>query len=177
MTTFYRRIFKSQQTGVAVIRELLQSMFVGEMLLAGNRIWIVSPWISNIVLIDNRSGNFDTLNPEWGRREIRLLDVLIALMTRGSHVVIVTRNLDTNMGFLNGLRDMTERNALEHQVIIKTGNLLHTKGILLSKSLLIGSMNLTYSGLVMNDEWIQFSIDPEDIANTRLEFDKYLEGE
>jgi phosphatidylserine/phosphatidylglycerophosphate/cardiolipin synthase-like enzyme len=176
MTALYRRIFKSQQTGVAIIRELLQSMFVGEMLRAGERIWIVSPWVSNVVLIDNRSGNFDTLNPEWSRREIRLVDVLIALMARGSHVVIVTRALDTNTGFLNALRDKAEDHALEHQVVIKTDDLLHTKGILLSKSLLIGSMNLTYNGLEMNDEWIQFSIDPDDIANTRLEFDKYLEG-
>jgi phosphatidylserine/phosphatidylglycerophosphate/cardiolipin synthase-like enzyme len=177
MTALYRRIFKSQQTGVAVIRELLQSMFVGEMLRAGDRIWIVSPWVSNVMLIDNRSGNFDTLNPEWSRREIRLLDILNALMARGSNIVIVTRNLDTNTAFLNGLRDIAERNAFENQVVIKTSNLLHTKGILLSKSLLVGSMNLTYTGLEMNDEWIQFSIDSEDIANTRLEFDKYLEGE
>lgn len=177
MTAMYRRIFKSQQTGVAVIRDLLQSMFVGEMLRAGDKIWIVSPWVSNIVLIDNRSGNFDTLNPEWSRREIRLIDVLIALMARGSSVVIVTRNLDANTSFLNGLRESAERNALEHKVVIKTSNLLHTKGILLSKSLLTGSMNLTYTGLEMNDEWIQFSIDPEDIANTRLELDKYSEDE
>ncbi|MFH0957351.1 MAG: phospholipase D-like domain-containing protein DpdK [Pseudomonadota bacterium] len=177
MKTLYRRIFKNQQTGVATIRELLQSMFVGEMLRAGERIWIVSPWISNVVLIDNRSGNFDTLNPEWSRREIRLVDVVIALMARGSHIVIVTRHLDTtNTGFLDKLRDETERYGLENQLTTNTKSLLHTKGILLSKSLLMGSMNLTYYGLEMNDEWIQFSIDPDDIASTRLEFGKYLEG-
>ncbi|RJQ27564.1 phosphatidylserine/phosphatidylglycerophosphate/cardiolipin synthase family protein [Candidatus Parcubacteria bacterium] len=175
MKAFYRRIFKSQQTGVATIRELLQSMFVGEMLRVEEQIWIVSPWISNVVLIDNRSGNFDTLNPEWGRREIRLVDVLIALMARGSQIVIVTRNLDTNTGFLDKLRDETERYGLEHQLTINIKSLLHTKGILLSKSLLLGSMNLTYNGLEMNDEWIQFSIDPHDIASTRLEFGKYME--
>jgi len=176
MTALYRRIFKSQQTGVAVICELLQSMFVGEMLRAGGTIWIVSPWVSNVVLIDNRSGNFDTLNPEWSRREIRLLDILVALMSRGTRVVIVTRDVDTNSGFLDGLRDIVEAHALERQIVVKTDKFLHTKGILLSESLLMGSMNLTYNGLAMNDEWIQFSIDPDDVANTRLEFDKYLEG-
>jgi phosphatidylserine/phosphatidylglycerophosphate/cardiolipin synthase-like enzyme len=176
MTVHYRRIFKSQQTGVATIRELLQTMFVGEMLLVGKKIWIVSPWISNVVLIDNRSGNFDTLNPEWSRREIRLVDVLVALMARGCHVVIVTRDLETNRGFINGLRDMAERNALESQATIKIHDALHTKGILLSKCLLMGSMNLTYNGLEMNDEWIQFSIDSEDIAKTRLEFSMYTAG-
>jgi phosphatidylserine/phosphatidylglycerophosphate/cardiolipin synthase-like enzyme len=173
MTALYRRIFKSQQTGVATIRELLQTMFVGELLLAGEKIWIVSPWVSNVVLIDNRTGNFDSLNPEWGRQEIRLVDVLIALMARGSHVVIVTRDLETNIGFINGLRHMSEQHALEAQMTIKMNDSLHTKGILLSNSLLMGSMNLTYNGIEMNDEWIQFSIDSEDIAKTRLEFATY----
>jgi phosphatidylserine/phosphatidylglycerophosphate/cardiolipin synthase-like enzyme len=176
VTVHYRRIFKSQHTGVATIRELLQTMFVGEMLLVGEKIWIVSPWVSNVVLIDNRAGNFDTLNPEWSRREIRLVDVLVALMARGCHVVIVTRDLETNRGFINQLSDISERNALESHVTIKTHNPLHTKGILLSKCLLMGSMNLTYNGLEMNDEWIQFSIDSEDIAKTRLEFSTYTAG-
>jgi phosphatidylserine/phosphatidylglycerophosphate/cardiolipin synthase-like enzyme len=176
MKTFYRRLFKTQQTGIATIRELLQTMFVGEILLVGDKIWIVSPWVSNVVLIDNRSGNFDTLNPEWSRREIRLIDVLIALMARGSHVVIVTRNLDTNTSFINAFKAMTEQYALESYMTIKIHDVLHTKGILLSKSLLIGSMNLTYNGIEINDEWIQFSIDPEDIAKTRLEFSLYTEA-
>ena len=174
MTIFYRRIFKSQETGVATIKELLQTMFVGEMLLTGSDVWIVSPWISNIVLIDNRTGNFDNLNPEWNRREIRLIDVLIALMVRGSRVIIVTRDLDSNSNFLNGIKDLADSNYLESQLTIKIRNELHTKGILLSKSLLMGSMNITYNGLEMNDEWIQFSIDPPDIADTRLQFERYL---
>ncbi|MDR4515827.1 MAG: phospholipase D family protein [Nitrosomonas sp.] len=175
MKVLYRRIFKSQHTGVAALRELLQMMFVGEMLRAGEKIWIVSPWISNVVLIDNRSGNFDTLNPEWSRREIRLIDVLLALMARGSQVVMVTRDTETNTPFINKLKDMTEQFALESELTIKLQEQLHTKGILLSNSLLTGSMNLTYNGLEMNDEWIQFSIDPEDIAKSRLEFNIYLE--
>ena len=175
MNYLYRRIFKSQLTGSATTRELLQTMFVAEMLQAGSTLYIVSPWVSNVLLIDNRSGNFDSLNPEWGRREIRLTDVLVALMTRGSKVVIVTRNLENNMGFLRNLRDLVDRHALEGQVTIKINDLLHTKGILLSRSLLIGSMNLTYNGLEMNDEWIEYSLDPEDVARTRLEFATYLE--
>jgi len=174
MSLLYRRIFKSQQTGVATIRELLQTMFVGELLLVGERIWIVSPWISNVVLVDNRAGNFDALNPEWGRREIRLVDVLSALMTRGCHINIVTRNIDANRAFINAVREMSELGGLESNLTIAFHESLHTKGILLATSLLMGSMNLTYNGLEMNEEWIQFSIDPEDISKTRLEFDKYL---
>ncbi len=176
MTALYRRIFKSQQTGSATIRELLQSMFVGEMLGSGKRIWIVSPWVSNIVLIDNRSGNFDSLSQEWGRREVRLADVLIGLMARGAEVVLVTRDLETNTPFISRMKEAATMRAVDEQLIVRLDPLLHTKGILLSRSLLIGSMNLTYNGLEMNDEWIQFSIDPPDIADTRLEFAKYVEA-
>lgn len=175
MTYLYRRIFKSQVTGSATIRELMQSMFVGEMLRTGTAIWVVSPWVSNVVLIDNRSGNFDSLNPEWGRREVRLADVLIALTTRGAEVNIVTRNEESNKVFLSKLRDLVQQHALESRVIVTIHNELHTKGILLSQSLLIGSMNLTYSGLTINDEWIEYSLDKEDLARTRLEFARYVE--
>jgi len=37
-------------------------------------------------------------------------------------------------------------------------------------------MNLTYNGLEINDESIEFCIDAEDIARTRLELAFYLEG-
>ena len=69
-----RRIFKSAVTSQNLIRELLQMMFLGELLApGGQRAWLVSPWISNIVLFDNRAGGFGTINPEWGNREIRLI--------------------------------------------------------------------------------------------------------
>jgi phosphatidylserine/phosphatidylglycerophosphate/cardiolipin synthase-like enzyme len=173
MTNTYRRIFKSQVTGSETIRELLQSMFVGEMLQPGGSICIASPWVSNIVLIDNRSGAFDSLNPEWGRRELRLTDILITLMTRCTQVAVITRRQESNAAFLNELNDLTARYGLESSVTVTIRETLHTKGLLLSQSLLLGSMNLTYSGLTINDEWIEFSLDPEDVARTKLEFAQY----
>ncbi|MGJ9418666.1 phospholipase D-like domain-containing protein DpdK [Massilia sp. CMS3.1] len=174
MTYLYRRIFKSQAAGATTIAELLQSMFVAEMLMSEGDLWIVSPWISNVVLIDNRSGNFDSMNPEWGRREVRLVDVLIALMSRGATVNVVTRSDETNRVFIGRLQDMARQLALEDYVSITVREKLHTKGVLLSNSLLMGSMNLTYYGMQINDEWVEFSLDPEDLAATRLEFKQYL---
>ena len=176
MTIYYRRIFKHQQTGVATIKELLQSMFIGELLQTGHEIWLVSPWISNVVLIDNRTGNFDTLNLEWGRKEIRLIEVLVVLMSRNCKVNILTKSDEqSNIPFINQLIETANQNFVNYFLNIKVSDKLHTKGILLSKSLLMGSMNLTYNGLEMNDEWIQFSIDPEDISKTRSEFSTYID--
>jgi hypothetical protein len=38
--------------------------------------------------------------------------------------------------------------------------------------LLSGSMNFTYSGINRNDEHLRLSIDSEDIADARLEFEE-----
>ena len=169
----HRRIFKTQLTGVETLKELLQSMFVAELLRPAGPVWIVSPWVSNVVLIDNRSGNFDALNPEWGRREVRLADVLGALMNRGSDVRIVTRNDESNRGFLTRLREIAAQQGVTEKVKITLHDPVHTKGILLSNSLLMGSMNLTYNGMVINDESVEFSVDRSDVARTRLEFALY----
>jgi phosphatidylserine/phosphatidylglycerophosphate/cardiolipin synthase-like enzyme len=177
MKALYRRVFKNQNTGIAAIRELLQMMFIGEFLINSERVWVVSPWVGNIVLIDNRAGCFDALNPEWGRREIRLIDVLLSLMSKGAEVLLVTRKNEINEPFLIDIKQRSIDSGVRDQLKIVTKQKLHTKGVLLSESLLLGSMNLTYSGLEINDEWIQYSIDREDIAKTRLEFDEYLNNE
>jgi hypothetical protein len=169
----YRRIFKTQLTGSAVIRELLQTMFVGDMLRPGSDAWIVSPWVSNVVLLDNRSGDFDALNPEWGRREVRLNDVLLSLLTRGRRVTVITRDEEPSRKFLRDLQELADQHLLTDQLEVVVRDRLHTKGILLTDALLLGSMNLTYSGLQINDEWIEYSRDTEDIARARMEFATY----
>ena len=65
--------------------------------------------------------------------------------------------------------------ALEDCVELHVRKQLHTKGILLTSSLLMGSMNLTYNGMVINDEWVEFSLDSQDLARTKLEFMQYME--
>ena len=176
MKILSRRIFKTQTTGATTIQELLQSMFVAEVLQPSEEIWVVSPWISNVVLIDNRTGNFDALNPEWGRREVRLAEVLATLMARGTHVHIVTRSDASNDSFRTRIAEVARENGLDEQLSVLIHNQLHTKGILLGGCLLMGSMNLTYNGMVINDEWVEFSIDPQELARTRLEFRHYQEG-
>ena len=95
-----RRIFKTAVTSQNVVREVLQLMFVSEFLTRGEEVWLVSPWISNIVLLDNRAGGFDAINPEWRRREIRLVDVAIQILSSGGRVTVVSRPDEHNKRFL-----------------------------------------------------------------------------
>ena len=96
-----RRIFKSAVTSQNLIRELLQLMFIGELLSPSDeRAWLVSPWISNVMLFDNRAGGFNIVNPDWGNREVRLVEVMITLMSRGTHLGICT-SFDDHVYYLN----------------------------------------------------------------------------
>lgn len=177
MNVLYRRIFKTKTTGVDTIQELMQTMFVAEVMQPGDDIWIVSPWISNVVLIDNRSGNFDALNPEWGRREIRLVDVLVTLMNFGTKVHIVTRNDSSNDSFRTRIAELAGEHDLEDSLTVNIHDQLHTKGILLTRCLLMGSMNLTYNGMIILDECVELSIDESDLIRTKLEFARYEDGQ
>ncbi|NBZ89647.1 phospholipase D-like domain-containing protein DpdK [Stagnihabitans tardus] len=173
-----RRIFKSAVTSQNLIRELLQMMFLGELIAPGlDRVWLVSPWISNVILFDNRSGGFGAINPEWGSREIRLIEAAVSLMVRGTPLGIAT-SLDVhNDTFLTSIRDMAEEEGVLDRLLIVKRRHLHTKGVLLQRGLLTGSMNLTHNGLELNDEMVVFDTLPKTLAEARLTFESYAEAE
>src|SRR5262245_50970873 len=107
-----RRIFKSVVTSPKIIQELVTLMMVGELLDPGTVVWIVSPWISDVPLLDNRAGSFDAINPEWGQREIRLTDLSVQLMAGGNELKIVTRPAAHNREFLRRLQDAADAAAV-----------------------------------------------------------------
>ncbi len=167
-----RRIFKTATTGHDEIKELLQFMFTGELLAPAEELWLVSPWISDVVIIDNRSGLFSSLNPSWGFREIRLSEILTQLLSMGVRAVIVTRPGESQR-FLSQLRYQVDSIGLLNSLTVILRENLHIKGILCGNCLLTGSMNFTYYGLELNDEQITFETDSEAIAGARIEFRSY----
>lgn len=168
-----RRIFRSNATSQDVVRELLQIMCLAEMLAPSPEVWMVSPWISDFVLLDNRGGRFDAINPQWQRREIRLVDYALQLMTNRTRLIIITRPDSHNQTFLERLDDRAHEAGLADQLDVLLRKRLHTKGILTEGGLLLGSMNLTYSGLELNEESVTYDTSPEQIAKARVEFAAY----
>lgn len=168
-----RRIFRSAATSQDVVRELLQIMWLAELMAPSEEVWLVSPWISDFVLLDNRGGRFDSINPQWQRREIRLVDYAVQLMAAGTTVVVVTRPDSHNLTFLGRLEDRTVESGLEGKLHVLKRERLHTKGILTSGGILMGSMNLTYSGLELNEESVYYETSSEAIAKARVEFSHY----
>lgn len=171
-----RRIFRSSITSQNVIRELLQLIFVAEIIAPSDTIWFVSPWISDVVLFENRTGGFDCINPEWRGRDVRVSDVALHLLTSGSRVVLVTRSDEHNRAFVERLVDMAGESGVDRNLVTVLRDSLHTKGILLGGGVLLGSMNLTYNGLEINDEFVEFDTAGESVGSARLAFEAYLDG-
>ena len=173
-----RRIFKSAVTSQNLIRELLQLILLGELMApGGERVWFVSPWISNVAILDNRAAGFSAVNPEWGAREIRLVEIAVELMARGCPVGVATGLDEHNVAFLDALLEGTAEAGLSEKLIIIRRKNLHTKGILLRRGLLIGSMNITYRGLELNDEALVYDTTVQSLAQARISFESYLEAQ
>jgi phosphatidylserine/phosphatidylglycerophosphate/cardiolipin synthase-like enzyme len=175
MTFETRRIFKSAVTSQNLIRELLQLMFLGEYLApGGDRAWLVSPWVSNVVLLDNRAGSYSSINPDWRQGEIRLAELMTDLMARGTSLGLATSRDAHNEPFIERLTTAAQENAVAEKLTVVRRQHLHTKGILVKRGLLTGSMNLTYRGLELNDEVVVYDTVPKTLAEARLNFESYL---
>ena len=169
-----RRIFQRKGTSQNLVRELLQMMFLGEMLAPGpDRACLVSPWISNVVIFDNRAGGFKAINPDWGSREIRLIEVIVDIMARGKSFGIATNHSDHNDSFINELTSLVSEFGLTKNLEITRRENLHIKGLLLQKGVLSGSMNFTYSGFEINEESVLFETSADSLARMQINFGTY----
>lgn len=169
-----RRIFKTAQTGQNEVKELLQFMFVGEILSPGGNIWLVTPWISNVPILDNRADSFKSLDPSWGQRVICLSEIITRLLGLGSEVIIVTRPDEHCKQFILRLKETMDECGVKSKLRVIFREELHIKGFLTETGLLTGSMNLTHNGLDLLDEQVTFDTDLKDIAEARINFEAYL---
>ena len=67
-----RVIRKSRAQSSQEVFDLLAAMFAAEMVRPSACVWVVSPWISDVGLLDNAAGDFPALT-RFGRRQIRLV--------------------------------------------------------------------------------------------------------
>ncbi len=133
--------------------------------------------VSNVVILDNRAAGFSSLNPDWGERELRLVEILVYLMSRGTSLGVATSFDKHNDSLIALLSESAKDASVADRLAIVQRKSLHTKGILASRGLLTGSMNLTFNGLEINDEHVIFDSTPQSIAQARLAFESYLDRE
>jgi hypothetical protein len=159
-----RVVRKSLRSGVRDAQCLLESIFIAELLKPSDHLWLVSPWISNICVLDNRAGTFAALLPDAGEREIRLAEILCRLSEAGAKVAIRTTSDPLNDAFLGALAQADP----EGQVSVVTRQRLHEKMLAGEGYLVSGSMNFTVSGVERNDEQVALETDAEIVAQVRV---------
>ncbi len=149
-----------------VPRDFLQSLFACELMEPSRPLWIVSPWISDVVLLDNSARQFAALNSSWSPGPIRLIAVLTTLLDRGGSVRILVNDTEDNDEFAHTVRELLDRypGACSFRRVTN----LHTKGIVGERFTLDGSMNLTHSGVYRNEEHLIYRTDPADVHERRL---------
>jgi len=149
------------------LADALQALFIAELLTPSTPMWIVTPWISDVVVIDNRTARFAGLLPDIQRRQIRLGEALLALLLRGGTVVIACRPDDHNRAFTDRLAERASESGVGNHLFQRFSSELHEKGLLTRHLLLSGSMNLTYNGLRRLEESILIIDDSDAIARAR----------
>ena len=165
-----RRIFRSSSTSNAEIRELLESLFAAELLSPSRCLWLVSPWLTDLELLDNRAGAWSALDPQWGPRQLRLAELLGRMLQMGVRVVIATRPDAHNEQFLRKLDDLVKSSGVENHLTVHRKATLHHKGFLGDDFYLSGSMNLTFNGVEILNEGVTFETDREATESARIAF-------
>jgi hypothetical protein len=149
------------------LADALQALFIAELLDPSAPLWIVTPWISDVVIVDNRAGLFTGLLPDLPQRPIRLTEILLAHLGRGGSIVIACRPDDHNRGFIEHLTARAVEAGSDDHLICRYSADLHEKGVLTQHLLLSGSMNLTYNGLRRLEESILVTDDADAVARAR----------
>lgn len=169
-----RELFGPTQS--RAIRDLLQSLFIGELISPSARLWMFFGWVSDIEIIDNRMRQFSYLQSDWMASKIKLSDVLGAILQKGSSVILIVRDVDHNHQFVNVLKRLYQSYILSNKLVIHLTPEEHRKGILGEDYLLGGSMNLTFNGITTNEENLVLRRDPAAIEEWRVTLEQKWSG-
>jgi hypothetical protein len=161
-----RQFFQTASDSRNVMSEVLQLIFSAELVAPSKCLWIVSPWLRDIPVLDNRSGAYSSLCPEFPMMQISIGKVVAELLNRGTQVVIATRPEAGNRQVIDGLPLATR----EDQLIFHERAELHAKGIVGDRFALSGSMNLTFNGLERLTEMVSYQTMRSEVEALRLTF-------
>lgn len=164
-----RQILRTTMGSRQQVRDLLESLFVAELIRPSAHLYLVSPWVRDIEMLDNRSGAFRGIDPSWKRSRLRMSDLLKAIVERGSKVSLATRPLPENRDFVD--RVVAGLNSADgERVYVNYRDNLHAKGLVGGSYALTGSMNFTHNGVENLDELLRFETEPAKVAELRTAF-------
>ena len=143
------------------LADCISSLFALELAVPGQYLYLFSPWISDIPLIDNRFGQVRALMPNLGQRQLHFSALFNTIAARGTAIYIMCRpeHERTDL-FLE---------KLSPTIQVKRVQTLHEKGLIGENFYLRGSMNFTYSGIHINDEHVELTTETGPVARALLE--------
>lgn len=162
-----RRITTVGRGHTRVLNDLLQNLLISELLIPSLQLWVLSPWLSDIDVIDNSAGQFKSVLPGLPSRKIRFTEVLLELAKRGCDVQILTRDVESNALARQRLEDV---GGIGTKPTVRVRPNLHDKGIVGDRFHIQGSMNFTYFGQAVNDEGVTLTRDRHAIAEARIAY-------
>lgn len=155
------------------IPDLLQTIFVSELISPSACLWIVSPWISDIPVIDNTANSFQYLDPSWAPGRVRFSQVIKTLANLGATIRLATRPDTHNRSFIDRLSEGVKTDKIQIHCV----ETLHEKGIVSDAFYLGGSMNFTHNGITFNEEAVIYDTNQQIVAERRLIFKDRWGGE
>jgi hypothetical protein len=171
MTTAARTIRISEQTRIRVA-PVLRAVLLSEMLAPSPLIWLVSPWITDVDVIDNSAGEFDAVFGDDSVTVCRLSDALARINAAGARIHVVTRPDTHNEPFLYRLKAVAPRGRLK---VIQAPE-VHEKTLCGQEWLLTGSMNFTIRGMTVNDEAVTYSQGGPEPGQARIDLERRWES-
>lgn len=151
------RMIRSQG-GTNHLKDTLVSLLALEASLPSQEVFVVSPWVGNAQILDNRFSHYSDLFPFVEGKIIYLSDVLRMFSWKGSKVkVICDPSLQPSKSFYSLMSGV-------EGVEFRSNPTNHAKGLFTDHFHLHGSMNLTHSGIYLRGEHIRVTYEPSDVA-------------
>jgi hypothetical protein len=149
------------------VTDVLQTVLVAELLAPSDAVWLVSPWISDIPVLDNRDGAMSNMGYDWAHRPILLSEVLPALLDAETRVTVVLRGDTENLTFRSRLKALSDAYPTLLRIIESED--VHEKGLVTDHALVTGSMNFTFGGRAHNVEALTLDTNGQRINQVQLE--------
>lgn len=155
--------------GSQELSDVLQSVLSIELMAPSPVIWLISPYVTDLPVLDNTARQFSSLQPEWSQSMIRLSEVLRAFAERDAEVRLITSTKTASATFLQKMR-AAEAELPEKIKVDVSDQDIHEKGLLTGRFHLAGSFNFTVSGVRKRRERARLTTVEADLARARIEF-------
>jgi hypothetical protein len=150
------------------LSDLLQALFSIELMHPSAVVTLVSAWVSDVNVIDNRDGSFAGLN--LPTRQIRLPEVLGRLAESGANVFVACNEDVHNQLFAEILKEEARRRGCLERVHVRVTANLHIKGLATDSFHLAGSMNFTHNGINVLGEEVTLRLDFDEVERAQIEY-------